>query len=397
MRIVVILIYLAVFLIAARTGGAHEPITTKVMFNKEIIRILQRNCLGCHSPGKIKADVPLTTYEEARPWAKAIKEEILEKRMMPYQSVKGYGSFQHDYVLPQRDVDLLVSWIEGGAPRGEEKDYPKQAIEELITGDAWPLGQPDLILQPEKEVKIAAEVDNQVHCFVLPTKLNQDKWINALDFLPGNAEIVYNATFYLAPQSKTGDVCGRDSGESFGEWVPGQGANRLPQGIARLLPANSRIVVKIRYLNNGGPAVDRSRIGLYFSKSQINKSVRKVTIGAPETKLSTNAERHRIRTSFSIAEPTDLVAIRPLLFPFAESIEATAHRPDGTIEVLIWARSYRHDWQPSYYFRKPVPLPKGTRIDVTAYLDNSDKPARFADALCEITLTSSLQMKRAMR
>src|SRR5262245_17670397 len=93
-----------------RTGGAHEPITTKVMFNKEVIRIFERNCLGCHAPGKIKSDIPLTTYEEARPWAKAIKEEVLEKRMTPFQVVKGYGSFQHDYLLPQRDVELLVSW-----------------------------------------------------------------------------------------------------------------------------------------------------------------------------------------------------------------------------------------------------------------------------------------------
>src|SRR5215470_16397725 len=114
-----------------RTGGAHEPITTKVMFNKEVIRILERNCLGCHAPGKIKSDIPLTNYEEARPWAKAIKEEVLEKRMSPFQAVKGYGSFIHDYTAPKRDVDLLVSWIEGGAPRGEEKDYPKEEIDRL--------------------------------------------------------------------------------------------------------------------------------------------------------------------------------------------------------------------------------------------------------------------------
>ncbi|HMY73621.1 MAG TPA: hypothetical protein PLQ88_17525, partial [Blastocatellia bacterium] len=79
------------FFLSARTGSSHDPITTKVMFNKEVIRILQRNCLGCHAPNKIKSDIPLTTYEEARPWAKAIKEEVLEKRMMPFQAVKGYG------------------------------------------------------------------------------------------------------------------------------------------------------------------------------------------------------------------------------------------------------------------------------------------------------------------
>src|SRR5262249_53338515 len=161
-----------------RTGSMHEPITTKVMFNKEVIRILNRNCLSCHAPGKIKADISLTTYEEARPWAKAIKEEVLEKRMVPFQAVKGYGKFQHDYALPQRDVELLVSWIEGGAPRGEAKDYPKAEIERLLKGDAWLLGQPDLILQPEKETK--TEKDG-TECFLLPTNLKEVRWLNAID------------------------------------------------------------------------------------------------------------------------------------------------------------------------------------------------------------------------
>src|SRR5262249_32961177 len=123
-----------------RVGGAHEPITTKVTFNKEVIRILEGNCLACHAPGKIQSDIPLTTYEEARPWAKAIKEEVLEKRMSPFQAVKGYGSFVHDYTLPKRDVELLVSWIEGGAPRGETKDYPKDEVDRLVTGNEWRLG-----------------------------------------------------------------------------------------------------------------------------------------------------------------------------------------------------------------------------------------------------------------
>src|SRR5499433_4460343 len=139
-----LLIVAAVLLFLPRTASTHEPITTKVMFNREVIRILERNCLACHAPGKIKSDIPLTTYEEARPWAKAIKEEVLEKRMAPFQAVKGYGSFIHDYTLPKRDVELLVSWIEGGAPRGEAKDYPKEELEKLIAGREWELGKPDL-------------------------------------------------------------------------------------------------------------------------------------------------------------------------------------------------------------------------------------------------------------
>src|SRR6185503_11851792 len=94
-------------------ASAHEPITTKVRFNKEVVRILERSCLGCHKPGGVA--MSLATYEEARPWAKAIKEEILEKRMPPWRAMKGYGEFRNEPSLTQRDIDLLVNWVEGGA------------------------------------------------------------------------------------------------------------------------------------------------------------------------------------------------------------------------------------------------------------------------------------------
>ncbi|HMX26410.1 MAG TPA: hypothetical protein PLD20_05945 [Blastocatellia bacterium] len=391
------------FFLSARTGSSHDPITTKVMFNKEVIRILQRNCLGCHAPNKIKSDIPLTTYEEARPWAKAIKEEVLEKRMMPFQAVKGYGRFQHDYVLPQRDIELLVSWIEGGAPRGEAKDYPKAEIEKLIKGDVWPLGQPDLILQPE--TKLEAEGDDEksgseIRCVVLPTGLKEPRRLNAMDFQPGNGTIVHTASFHRL--SSLAKIAGKTSscgvaGETLGVWVPGQSAVRMPEGLGHRLEAESSIVLKIHYRRTGKAVTDRSRLALYFAKAAAGKLVRNVTISPATTIVPANAEYHAVKASLTLNNTSEAVSIRPLLFPFAKSIEATAYRPNGSIEVLIVAKNYRYDWQPAYQFRKPIPLPKGTRIEVRAYFDNSennhnnpnDPPAavQFAEPLCELTLT----------
>jgi len=397
-----------------RTGNTHEPITTKVMFNKEVIRILERNCLACHAPGKIKSDISLTTYEEARPWAKAIKEEVLEKRMAPFQAVKGYGSFVHDYTLPQRDVELLVSWIEGGAPRGDAKDYPKEEIEKLIGGRVWPLGKPGLILQPDNETRITPEGDDETRCFVLPTNLKEDRWINAVDFQPGAGAVVHSASLFVVPRrggkgpAKAGTTNNCPSNaERIGQWAPGQSVNRLPGGSAIKLPANSRIVMQIRYHKNGEAAADRSSIGLYFAKDSISKLVRNVMITAPTTVVPANAESHRVKASYTINESTDVVAIRPLLFPFAKSVEASAYRPDGSVEVLIWAKDYRFDWQPAYFFKKPIALPKGARIELTAYLDNSnnnrsnpnDPPVqmRLAGGLCELLLTAAAPAKQARR
>lgn len=401
---IAVLIAVCSFFLSTRTGSSHDPITTKVMFNKEVIRILQRNCLGCHAPNKIKSDISLTTYEEARPWAKAIKEEVLEKRMVPFQAVKGYGSFQHDYVLPQRDIELLISWIEGGAPRGEAKDYPKTEIEQLIKGDVWPLGQPDMILQPETKTKLEAEGDNEksgivIRCAVLPTGLKEPRRLNAIDFQPGNGEIVHAASFHrlssLAKVTNKTSSCGI-VGETLGVWVPGQSAVRMPEGLGHRLEANSSIALKIHYRRTGGSVTNRSRLALYFAKAANGKLVRNITLSPVTTMLPANAEHHAVKAYLTLNNTAEAVAIRPLLFPFAKAIEATAYRPDGSIEVLIVAKNYRYDWQPEYQFRKPISLLKGTRIEVIAYFDNSDNnrnnpndpPAavQFAEPLCELTL-----------
>src|SRR5712692_5414263 len=131
-------------LISPRRSDSHDPITTKVMFNKEIVRIFQRHCLACHNSGTIN-NISLATYTQARPWAKAFKEEILEKRMPPYQAVKGFGRFHNDYTLTQHEIDQIVSWVEGGAPKGDDKDLPPEST--ALAG--WVLGQPDLILEPK--------------------------------------------------------------------------------------------------------------------------------------------------------------------------------------------------------------------------------------------------------
>lgn len=107
---------LALLFVALGARG-HEPITTKITWSKEISRLVYKRCIGCH--GQSSA-IPLTTYDQARPWATAIKEEVLSRRMPPWGAVKGFGEFRDDPSLSQPEIDLIVSWAEGGAPPGED-------------------------------------------------------------------------------------------------------------------------------------------------------------------------------------------------------------------------------------------------------------------------------------
>ncbi|MBS1812518.1 MAG: hypothetical protein JST84_30405 [Acidobacteria bacterium] len=379
--------FLLLCLLFTLPASSHDPITTSVTFNKEVIRILQRNCLGCHAPGKIKNDIPLTTYEEARPWAKAIKEEVLEKRMPPYQAMIGYGEFQNPYMLPKRDLELLISWVEGGAPRGDAKELPK----ELVPAANWSFGTPELNLQPDEMVTIPAGEGLYEACVKLPTTFKQDQWARAIEFIPGQASSVLGAEFYL--QKQCGGNC--SGGEKIGEWVPGQATTMLPDNTGILLPANGCLTMKIQYRKGEQEIKDHSILGVYRAKDQVTQQAQRVMIKPLPRTVPAGAKLQRVKASYVVQDNAQAVSIRPLLFPLAKSIEATAFYPDGTVEVLIAAKEYRHTWQPSYFYKRPVRLPAKTRIEVTAYFDNSDqnpnlsddpKPKKIGDPLIELTL-----------
>lgn len=111
---------------------AHEPITTKLTWTREISRVVYKRCLGCHREGG-RAPMSLATYDEARPWAKAIREEVLERRMPPWGAVKGFGEFRNDESLSEREIEMLANWVEGGAPQGEDIFLPP-----VPGAAAWP-------------------------------------------------------------------------------------------------------------------------------------------------------------------------------------------------------------------------------------------------------------------
>ena len=116
---------LTLLLTWAPLAGAHEVITTKITWTREIVRIFGERCFSCHTEGSKRAPFPLRTYEEVRPWARAISEEVLERRMPPANAAPGFGPhFSNNPALSQEEINLIAEWVEGGAPEGDPKYLP---------------------------------------------------------------------------------------------------------------------------------------------------------------------------------------------------------------------------------------------------------------------------------
>ena len=104
-------------------ASAHDLITTRLTWSREISRIFYRSCTGCHHEGGA-APMSLMKFEEARPWAVSIKEEVLNRRMPPWNAVKGFGEFKGDLSLTQDEISRIADWVEGGAPEGDPQLLP---------------------------------------------------------------------------------------------------------------------------------------------------------------------------------------------------------------------------------------------------------------------------------
>src|SRR5713226_727512 len=158
---------LATVLIAAAATDSAQ-----VTFTKDVAPILQRNCQGCHRPGEA-APMSFLTYQEARPWAKAMREAVLLKRMPPWFADPHYGKFSNNRSLPQAEIDTLVAWADSGAREGDPKDLPppRQFVE------GWNIGNPDATFEMPNEFPVPASGTIEYQYIVIPGSFTADKWV----------------------------------------------------------------------------------------------------------------------------------------------------------------------------------------------------------------------------
>ena len=340
---------------------SHKPITTNILFKNEIAQIFQRKCFQCHSENNLA--MSLTTYTEARPWARAIREEVLERKMPPWQAVPGYGHFANDLSLNNREKEIILSWADGGAPSGVLKAEESIPPVYVPAAPSWEHGEPDLVLAIGDGHAVPSGAPFEIKRFVVPTKLPAAKRVRGIALKQGDRRVVRHAAFFEDA-----------SGRWIGGWTPWQTLSQFASDAAVRLPANASIAVEIGYRGGDQDITDKSELGLYFAEGD-GPALDGLQLSAPQKAVAPGAQNDRARVETKLAAPTRLLAFWPEPGVGARSVEITAVTPDGVVRPLLWINEFRPEWRSPYLLASAVDLPQGSRLIMTTYLTNESDQA----------------------
>lgn len=367
---------LAVALPAADKGALNGAPT----YAKEVSRILQKRCEGCHRPGQI-GPFALTNYEQVSAFAPEIKRATQSRKMPPWHAEPGYGEFRNERRLSDDEVATIARWVDAGAPRGEAREMPPP----VKYNDDWALGAPDAVLTPDVTWELEASGADEYRCFVMPTSFAEDRTIQAVEVRPGNRKIVHHVLIYADVTGKARQLDAADPRPGFtcfgglgfapqtglGGWAPGGGVGRLPEDVGRYLAQGADVVMQVHYHKSGKPETDRTSLGFYFNRVTARKYLKSRPVANLFIRIPPGEANYRNTAAWTLSEDVLVYGVTPHMHLLGKAMRMWATLPDGTRKDLVWVKSYSFNWQTGYVFKESLALPKGTKIDVEAWFDNS--------------------------
>ena len=404
----ILVVLAAVTLLGVATSAIAAD--TAPTFARDVAPILYNNCVVCHRPGEV-APMSLLTYQNVRPWARAIKNKVANHEMPPWGAGPGSMKIANDRSLAQKDIETIVRWADGGAPKGDDKDMP--AVPEFPSG-GWAWGQPDAVidLPIESQVAPTGEIPQLSHFVKSP--FPTDVWMQAMQVRTSNPAIVHHATLFIrtlpddvvlkdgrpvipAGQESTqgnteGGVntlpAGSGPGVRLVSYVPGRGWERYADGVARRLPKGSYIEFNLHYQASGKPEKERAQFGIWFAKGPVKYEMQNVSTldrgttmveGRPLAgnervpNIPPGVDNWKISNFKIFPEPATLYALSPHMHLRGKDMKFIVTYPDGREEVVLDVPKYDFNWQLYYELATPLKLPAGSKLTAISHYDNSAK------------------------
>jgi hypothetical protein len=391
---------------ASRAGGgdmaAQSAAPASVTFHRDVLPILQKNCQTCHRPGQI-APMSFLTYESTRPWARAIKNAVLTKKMPPWFADPAYGHFTNDRSLKAGEVETIVRWVDTGAPAGDVKDAPP-SMEWPVNG--WQI-KPDLIVEgPTYEVPPTGIVEWT--WIVVPGNFKEDTWVTSVEVKPSELAVTHHVCLvyfphdpnipYFTPMARAvprddeGIEVGRGSqqqaqlptaattfvarGNGIEEcYEPGRmPADFRPYNAAKLIPAGTDIGVNVHYTPNGKAVTDHVQIGFTLAKEPPKRRYLALSTSAPQDRTNfaippgdPNWQSPPAVVTFT--RDVELVGLMPHMHVRGKAARFFLDYPDGRSETILNVPRYDFNWQ--LWYDSSIKVTKGTKMRVLAWYDNS--------------------------
>lgn len=325
-----------VFMVAAGARvHTDDPVSSSVRFTGEIVRIFDRKCQPCHEAGGLA--MPLSNYGDVRAWGRAIREEIVEQRMPPWNPARGFGRFRNDLSLSARETLTVLSWLDGGMPRGDDRDLPKPAA-------AGPARTADrrLALPAQRVPALEDHVVRRVT--IQPNGLDPARAIGRVTIASSHRETLRGALIYAGADPATA--------RWIGAWLPWQRETAAPAGHAIRLAAGTPLSVELHYRGGDVETVDEPAIEVSYAD------------GAPKA-----VDEIAVTPGHPVALPraSTVWAIVPTGAADGSSMQLTARRPDGSREILLWVPHVSASWPAALVLDQPVALPAGTIVSLLAH------------------------------
>ncbi len=399
-------VWLSTVMTAPPGASAQAPTSPPVpTFSKDVAPILYKHCTTCHRPGEI-APMSLLTYAEARPYAKAIRDEIAARNMPPWHADAPHGTFLNERRLSEAERDTLTRWASNGAPEGNPADLPARPT----YTDGWTIGKPDVVLEMTEDYKVPAEGVIQYEYFYIPTNFKEPKWVQAVEVRPGNRSVVHHAlVFHLAkPDQPRGmpllvpnrqQMILQDTPEGLrpqrrdnvparllATYAPGTNPQVFPAGTALRLEPGGTIEIQMHYTANGEAATDRTRIGLIFAKEpSAAREVRVSQFFNTRFTIPAGSADTRVDADITFANDAVVWGIFPHTHVRGKKWEYVLELPDGTRQTVLSVPRYDFNWQTYYMFREPLKVPKGAKLISSAWYDNSSSNRSNPDPKSDVT------------
>jgi hypothetical protein len=360
-------------------------------FTKDVAPIFQNKCESCHRPDSI-APMSLQTYQEARPWARSIRDRVASRNMPPWMIDPNVGiqHYKNDRSLTQKEIDTIVKWAGNGAPQGDPKDMP--APMKWVETNGWAYaddfgGPPDIVVKSPKYTQKAVAMDAWYKP-VVEIPLTEPRWVRAIEMRPGTIKgrkITHHALAYLLQDEKEAIASGlisadNDSGAGlFMEWAVNKEGEMMRPNTGKLLMPGAKIRWDIHYSAGGEDITDEVQMGIYlYPKGQEPKFRTMLSLYSGVTGGNRNLDiapnSISVGQNFHVMRKAGRVEnFQPHMHLRGKAMMVEAILPNGTQQVLGYVPNFEFNWMNNYVFADDYAplLPKGTILKVTAWHDNT--------------------------